>query len=57
MQWIDAPVPPDVPTFIRSPGPKVPPPSNVTEAVIIFITDELLDLIVTETNRYATLAT
>ena len=53
MNWIDAPVPPDVPTFTASPGPKVPLPSTVFEAAAIFITDELLDLIVTETNRYA----
>jgi len=51
--WEDAPLIPDCPRFTEDPGPTIQLPEKAFEFVKIFLTDELINLIVKETNRYA----
>ena len=51
--WEAPPSTPDLPQFVNKPGPTIEPPDNIVDFVKIFLTDELIDLIVMETNRYA----
>ena len=53
--WLDSSTPVVVNPFTGSPGPKQEIPTDPAKVFQLFFTDELLDLIVEETNRYAAL--
>ena len=51
--WESSPFIPSIPSFEQDSGPKAALPNTVLEFVQLFITDELLDDITTQTNLYA----
>jgi len=53
VDWSSAPFTPDIPQFTGTPGPSIAPVVTVSEYVDIFLTEELLEFIVFETNVYA----
>jgi len=54
VDWKDAPYIPSIPPFTNVHGPTIVLPQNVRDFVELFITVEFIDLIVEQTNLYAT---
>ena len=53
VDWSSAPFTPDIPQFTGTQGPSIAPLVTVSEYVDIFLTEELLEFTVLETNVYA----